>query len=60
MVSRAVQNAYELSKIGEEAVGWLDEAEQSCEAGECVLSLDALISVGSKHLVVLEKLKYLP
>ena len=36
-------------------MGWLDEAEQSCEAGECVLSLDALISVGSKHLVVLEK-----
>jgi len=55
MVSRAVQNAYELSVIGEEAVGWLDEAEQSCEAGECVLSLDALISVGTKHLVVLEK-----
>ena len=36
-------------------MGWLDEAEQSCEAGECVLSLDALISVGTKHLVVLEK-----
>ena len=55
MVSRAVQNAYQLSVIGKEAVEWLDETELSCDAGECVLSLDALISVGSKHLAVLEK-----
>ena len=55
MVSRAVQNAYQLSVIGKEAVEWLDETELSCDAGECVLSLDALISVGSEHLAVLEK-----
>ena len=54
MVSRAVQNAYQLTVIVKEAVEWLDETELSCDAGECVLSLDALISVGSEHLVVLE------
>ena len=38
----------------QEAADWLETAIHVCEAGECGAHLDRLISVGSKHLVVLE------
>ena len=38
----------------QEALTWFGDTEQSCEDGECGLSLDSLISEGSKHLVALE------
>ena len=38
----------------QEAADWLETAIHVCEAGECGAYLDRLISVGSKHLVVLE------
>ena len=38
----------------QEAADWLETAIHVCESGECGAHLDRLISVGSKHLVVLE------
>ena len=34
----------------------MNDTIQKCEAGECALSLDSLISVGSKHLVALREI----
>ena len=44
-----------LYQDAQEALAWFDETEQSCDAGECGLSLRWLISAGSKHLIALEK-----
>jgi hypothetical protein len=50
----AFEISYQCGRIG----GWLNDTVQKCEAGECALSLDSLISVGSKHLFALEEIIY--
>ena len=37
-------------------MNWLEGTERACEAGECALSLETLVSEGSKHLDVLKKI----
>ena len=52
IASRA--DAIQLGVDVREAMDWMEGTERACEAGECALSLETLVSECAKHLVVLE------
>ena len=50
----AEKKAMKLRTEVDAALDWLCRTERECDAGECFVSLDSLVRVGSQHLVALE------